>query len=56
MLRKTSKKEKKKEKNNFTICMETQKTLKSQSDLQKEKTKLEESGSLTLDYITKLQE
>ena len=34
--------------------METQKTLNSQSNLKKEK-KLEESGSLTSDYTTKLQ-
>ena len=34
--------------------METQKIPNSQSNLQKEKTKLEESGSLTSDYITKL--
>ena len=35
---------------NFTICMETQKTPNSQSNLEKEK--LEESGSQTSDYIT----
>ena len=40
---------------NFTICMETQKTPNSQSNLKKEKTELEESGSLTSDYTTKLQ-
>ena len=40
---------------NFTICMETQKTPKSQSYLEKEKTELEESGSQTSDYTTKLQ-
>ena len=34
--------------------METQKTLKSQSNLEKEK-QLEESHSLTSDYTTKLQ-
>ena len=39
---------------NFTVCMETQKTLNSQSNLEKE-TELEESGSLTSDYTTKLQ-
>ena len=39
---------------NFTICMETQKTPNSQSNLKKEK-QLEESGSLTSDYTTKLQ-
>ena len=37
------------------ICMETQKTLNSQSNLKKEK-QLGESGSLTIDYTTKLQE
>ena len=40
---------------NFTICMETQKTLNSQSNLEKEKTELEESGSQTSDFTTKLQ-
>ena len=40
--------------NNFTICMEAQKTPNSQSNLEKEK-QLEESASLTSDYITKLQ-
>ena len=39
---------------NFTICMETQKTLSSQSNLEK-KDELEESGSLTSNYTTKLQ-
>ena len=39
----------------FTICMETQKTPNSQSNLDKEKTELEESGSRTSDYTTKLQ-
>ena len=39
---------------NFTICMETQKNLNSQSNLEKEKTELEQSGSLTSDYTTKL--
>ena len=39
---------------NFTVCMETQKTPNSQSNLEKEKTELEESGSLTSDYTTKL--
>ena len=42
------------EEKNFTICMETQKTPKHQSNLEKEK-QLEESGSLTTDYTTKLQ-
>ena len=37
----------------FTICMEAQKTLKSQSSLEKQM-KLEESRSLTLDYTAKL--
>ena len=37
------------------ICMETQKTLNSQSNSEKEKTDLEESDSLTSDYTTKLQ-
>ena len=35
--------------------METQKTLNSQSNSEKEKTDLEESDSLTSDYTTKLQ-
>ena len=39
----------------FTVCMETQKTLNSQSNLEKEKTELEESGSPTSNYTTKLQ-
>ena len=39
---------------NFTICIETQRTPSSQSNLEKEK-QLEESGSLTSDYTTKLQ-
>ena len=39
---------------NFTIRMETQKTLNSQSNLGKKK-ELEESDSLTSDYTTKLQ-
>ena len=42
----------------FTICMETQKTSNNKSNLEKEKkkkTELEESGSLTSDYTTKLQ-
>ena len=34
---------------NFTVCMETQKSLNSQSNLEK-KTELEESGSLSSDY------
>ena len=38
---------------NFTTYMETQKTLNSQSTLEKEK-ELEESGSLTSDYTTKI--
>ena len=40
---------------NLKICMETQKTLNSQSSLEGEKTELEESDSLTSDYTTKLQ-
>ena len=39
----------------FTICTEAQKTLDKHSNLEKEKTELEERGSLSLDYITKLQ-
>ena len=35
--------------------METQKTLNSQSNLEEKNAELEESGSLTSDYITKLQ-
>ena len=40
---------------NLKICMETQKTLNSQSSLEGKKTELEESDSLTSDYTTKLQ-
>ena len=40
---------------NLKICMETQKTPNSQSNLERKKTELEESGSLTSDYTTKLQ-
>ena len=40
---------------NFTFCMETQKTLDSQSSLEGEKKELEESDFQTSDYITKLQ-
>ena len=41
---------------NLIICMETQKTPISQSNLEKKKkkTELEESDSLTSDYTTKL--
>ena len=39
---------------NFTICMETQKTRIAKAILER-KTELEESGSLTSDYTTKLQ-
>ena len=39
----------------FTICMETQKTLNSQSNLEEEKRSWKESDSLTSDYTTKLQ-
>ena len=35
--------------------METQKTLNSQSNLDKEKMELEKSGFLTSDYTTKIQ-
>ena len=38
--------------NNCTVCMETQKTWNSQSDIEK---KWEESTCLTSDYTTKLQ-
>ena len=38
----------------FKICMEIQKTLNSQSNIEK-KNELEESGSLHLDYTRKLQ-
>ena len=37
---------------NFTICMETQKTLNRQRDFEGKKGKLEESVSLTSDYAT----
>ena len=37
------------------ICMETQKTPNSQSSLERIKKELEESDSLTSEYITKLQ-
>ena len=40
---------------NLKICMETQKTQNSHSDLEGKKTELEESDSLTSDYTTKLQ-
>ena len=40
---------------NFKICMETQKTPNRQSNLEKEKKKLDESGFQTSDYTTKLQ-
>ena len=40
---------------NLKICMETQKTPNSQGNLEGRKTELEESGSLTSDYTTKLQ-
>ena len=35
---------------NFTICMETQKTMNSQSNIWERKTELEESGSWASDY------
>ena len=41
--------------NNFTICMEIQKTLNSQSNLRESRMELEESTCLTSGYITKLQ-
>ena len=41
--------------NKFSICEETQKTTNSQNNLEGKKNKLEESGSLTSDYTTKLQ-
>ena len=37
------------------LCMETQKTLNSQSNLEGKKTELEESDSLTSGYTTRLQ-
>ena len=40
---------------NFPVCMETQKTPNSQSNIEGKKTELEESDSLTSDYTTKLQ-
>ena len=40
---------------NFIIHMETQKTLNSQSSLEKSRMELEESPFLTSDYTTKLQ-
>ena len=40
---------------NFTVCMETQKTPNSKCNFVKKKTELDESGSLTADYTTKLQ-
>ena len=43
------------EQKNLKICMETQKTPNSQSNLEGKKTELEESDSLTSDYTTKLQ-
>ena len=43
------------EQKNLKICMETQKTPNSQSNLEGKKMELEESDSLTSDYTTKLQ-
>ena len=43
------------EQKNIKICLETQKTLSSQSNTKRRKTELEESGSLTSGYTTKLQ-
>ena len=42
-------------KKNLKICMETQKTPKSQSNLEKKKMELKESGSWTSGYTTELQ-
>ena len=42
------------EQKNLKICMETQKTPNSQSNLEGKKKELEESDSLTSDYTTKL--
>ena len=39
----------------FLTVIQNSKTSNSQSNLEKEKTELEESGSLTSDYTTKLQ-
>ena len=43
------------EQKNLKICMETQKIPNSQRNLEGKKMELEESDSLTSDYITKLQ-
>ena len=43
------------EQKNLKIYIETQKTPKSQNNLEKKNTELEESDSLTSDYTTKLQ-
>ena len=43
------------EQKNIKICLETQKTLSSQSNTKRRKTELEESRSLTSGYTTKLQ-
>ena len=40
---------------NLKICIETQKTLNSQSSLEGKRAELEESDSLSSDYTTKLQ-
>ena len=40
---------------NLKICMETQKTPNGQSNLEEKKMELEESDSLTSEYITKPQ-
>ena len=40
---------------NFTICMKKQKTLNSQSNLEKEKWSWRNQAPLTSDYTTKLQ-
>ena len=43
------------EQKNLKICLETQKTPNSQSNLEGKRMELEESDSLTSDYTTKLQ-
>ena len=43
------------EQKNFTVHMETQKTMNSQRNLEGKKMELEESAFLTSDYTTKLQ-
>ena len=43
------------EQNILKICMETQKTSNTQSNIEKNKTELEESSSQNSDFTTKLQ-